>query len=47
MELAELIYQLNTLIGDADQAVDEDHMDFAREQLQRAKDLLDKEFLKE
>ncbi|MBA7518892.1 hypothetical protein ES705_10966 [subsurface metagenome] len=43
MELEELIYQLNSLITDAGVAASDEHVDWARAQLKRAKDLLDKE----
>lgn len=47
MELVELIRELDELIGDADLAADGGNVDEAREQLRKAKDLLDDEFLKE
>ena len=47
MELEELIRELDNLIGEADLAADVGNVDEAREQLRKAKELLEDEFLKE
>ncbi len=47
MELEELIQELENLIGEADMAADGGDVDEAKEQLRKAKELLEAEFLKE
>ena len=47
MELVKLIQELDILIGEADLAADAGNVDEAREQLRKAKELLEVEFLAE
>ncbi len=47
MELVELIQELENLIGEADMGADAGNVDEAREQLRKAKELLEVEFLAE
>ena len=47
MELKQLIRLLEDLIDEADLAADSGDVDGAREQLRKAKELLDVEFLKD